>query len=251
MAREITYRATGNIKTPVVGLTTLGPLLTACRQLFDHLWQKQWQPTIALNEAQEQVALAPYPLSYFPHTQTADNFSTIVENYLAESSAAYAAAKVPLQEALDEARRKLSRRRDRLQEDAASRANPELLKQKGELILAQAHEIEAGQSSLTVSWLPDQPPLTIDLDPALSASENAQQYFQRYRKALRSAEEIPAQFDKIELEEQYLEQLEQDLTMADNRDEIDSVGESLRETGYYQPTKRRKSCFKRCHMSSE
>jgi predicted ribosome quality control (RQC) complex YloA/Tae2 family protein len=113
--------------------------------------------------------------------------------------------------------------------------------------LAFAHQIQPGQKELIIS-LPEalsfqegrNAPLKIALDPALSASENAQQYFNRYRKALRAADEIPAQVEKIALEENYLEQLEQDLAMAEDRPEIDAVAEELAAAGFRPLTRREK-----------
>jgi predicted ribosome quality control (RQC) complex YloA/Tae2 family protein len=232
VAREIVYRATGSVETTVSQLAAATPLLEAFRQLFDHLWQDHWQPTLAFNEDDEPAAFAPYPLYHLPRTQTTETFSEAVEKYFADAAAGYAAAKAPLAQAIEEARQKLARRRERLAEDAAIQANPAALKEKGEAILAYAYQIRPGQQELSVDWTFGEPPLKVSLDPALSASDNAQQYFNRYRKALRAAEEIPAQFEKIELEENYLDQLEQDLDMAEDRLEIDAVAGALDEAGY-------------------
>jgi predicted ribosome quality control (RQC) complex YloA/Tae2 family protein len=139
----------------------------------------------------------------------------------------------------------LDRRREKLAEDAAALADPAAYKESGEAILAYSHQIQPGQTTLTVEWVLGEGPLEIGLDPALSASDNARQYFNRYRKALRAVEEIPLQLKKISLEEQYLEQLEQDLAMADDRPEIDVVAESLAETGYYRSKRSRKKRQKR------
>ena len=234
LAREITYRATGQVETQIAQLSALTPLLSALEQLFDHLWGEDWQPALAFDEAGEPLAFAPYPLRHLAHTQTPATFSEAVETYFADAAAGYAAAKAPLAEAMTEARSRLARRRERLAEDAASQANPMALKEKGEAILAYAYQIQPGQKKLAVDWILGESPLTIELDPALSASENAQQYFNRYRKALRAAEEIPAQFGKIALEESYLEQLEQDLAMAEDRPDIDAIAEALAEAGYYK-----------------
>jgi predicted ribosome quality control (RQC) complex YloA/Tae2 family protein len=239
LAREIVYRATGNVDTQVAQLTALTPVLAAFGELFDHLWHDHWQPTLALDEDGHPLAFAPYPLRHLANTQTVEPFSTVVEAYFAEAASGYAAAKAPLQQAIEEARQKLARRRERLSEDAATRANPAAFKEQGELILACTHQIQPGQTELVVDWLPGESPTKIKLEPSLSASENAQQYFNRYRKAQRAAEEIPAQFKKVELEESYLEQLEQDLDMAENRPEIEVIAEALAEAGYYHSKKGR------------
>ncbi len=242
LAREIVYRATGNIEARVGELATLTPVLTACHELFGHLWQNHWQPTLALSEDELPVAFAPYPLHHLPQTRACETLSAAVETYFADAASGYAAAKAPLAQAIRDARQKLARRRERLAEDAAAQANPVALKEKGEVILAFAYQIKPGQTELIVEdfLAGSSTPLKIALDPALSASENAQDYFSRYRKALRAADEIPAQLEKISLEENYLEQLEQDLMMAENRPEIDTVAEELAAAGFRSLTRREK-----------
>jgi predicted ribosome quality control (RQC) complex YloA/Tae2 family protein len=250
LAREIVYRATGSARTTVGDVSLLTPLLTSFGQLFEHLRQEDWQPALALDEEDLPVAFAPYPLRHLPPTRPGDTFSEVVETYFADAASGYAAAKAPLIQAINDARQKLIRRRERLAEDAEVQANPTALKEKGEAILALAHQIEPGQKELHIPFPEAQSfresqsegqnaPLKIALDPALSASENAQEYFGRYRKALRAADEIPAQLGKIRLKENYLEQLEQDLMMAENRPEIDAVAEELAAAGF-RPMKRRK-----------
>jgi predicted ribosome quality control (RQC) complex YloA/Tae2 family protein len=247
LAREIVYRATGSTATKVNQLSTLTALLTAFQQLFEHLWRERWQPTLALDDEGQPLAFAPYPLTHLPHTQPSDTLSAAVETYFADAASGYAAAKAPLTQVISDARQKLARRQERLAEDAAAQANPTALKEKGEAILAFAHQIQPGQKELLMNfpeaesfWEGKNAPLKIPLDPSLSASENAQQYFSRYRKALRAADEIPHQLEKITLEENYLEQLEQDLAMAEDRPEIDAVAEELATAGYRSLTRREK-----------
>ncbi len=236
LAREMVYRATGDIHTTVADIDPNGldSLLTVCRQLFDH---DQWQPTLATAEDGQAIAFAPYPLQHLPHTETTATFSLAVQTYFAEMAGGYAVAKEPLLEVIKETRQKLTRRREQLHKDAEARSNPTMLKQKGEAILAYTYQIKRGQTELVAEWLLNEPPLKISLKPTLSPSENAAEYFHEYRKALRAADEIPAQVEKVALEENYLDQLEQDLHMADNRAEIDAVAEALAEAGYVRSTR--------------
>jgi len=66
----------------------------------------------------------------------------------------------------------------------------------------------------------------------MSPPENAEAYFRRYRKAQRAATKIPAQLAQVEAEQEYLDQLVQDLAMAEDRPEIDAVGSALAQAGY-------------------
>jgi predicted ribosome quality control (RQC) complex YloA/Tae2 family protein len=244
LAREIVYRASGSVDTKVAQVTTLTPILTAFEKLFDHFWNDEWQPTLAFDDDDIPVAFAAFPLQHLTKTRPVETFSEAVETFFADAAANYVAAKTPLIEVIKDARQKLTRRRERLTEDAAAQANPVALKEQGEAILAYAHQTQPGQTELIIDWLPGEPAAgsatIIKLDPSLSASENAQQYFSRYRKAQRAAEEIPAQLKKISFEEHYLEQLEQDLAMAEDRPEIDTIAEALVEAGYYRPKRKRK-----------
>ncbi len=244
-AREIVYRATGSLETTVSGLTAPKPLLAALHQLFERLDKEEWTPTLALDEDDSPTAFAPYPLTHLPHTLEPASFSEAVERYFAEAAGGYSAAKAPLKAALSGARQKLARRREALESDAEAAANPELLKIKGEALLANVYRLKPGQKELIVEWPGVEGVLKIALDPAQSASATAQQYFSRYRKAQRAGEEIPAQLKKISLEEQHLEQLEQDLEMADDRPEIDAVAVELTQAGYYRARASRQKQQKR------
>jgi predicted ribosome quality control (RQC) complex YloA/Tae2 family protein len=232
LAREIVYRATGQTNTTVADLSQLSPLLKTFHDLFEQAKQEQWQPTLALDEEGDPLAFAPYTLTHLPEARPTSTLSEAVEIYFADAASGYSVAKQPLFAAITEARQRLARRRERLTEDAAVQANPELLKEQGEMILACAHQIRPGQAELAIDWLVEGTLMIIKLDPALSPSENAQDYFARYRKSQRAAEEIPAQLETISLEESYLDQLEQDLTMAEDRPEIDAVAGALAEAGY-------------------
>lgn len=105
------------------------------------------------------------------------------------------------------------------------------LRQAGELLLAYQHRIDPGAHQITVPGYDGQP-RTIDLDPKLTPVENAQAYFQRYRKSDRASREIPTRIRELEGDLDYLEQLDTDLAMAENRPEIDAVHEALAEAGW-------------------
>ncbi len=240
VAREVVYRATGNTKTTVEQLNQRTPLLDAFHEVFTHFWANEWQAHLILDEDEQLEGFASFKPEHLSHTQATTTFSEAIEKYFAEVASGYSAAKTPLFEALVDIRSRLKRRHERLVADAAAQANPEELKSKGEALLAFAHTIQPGQTEFVPTWgFGDDPP-TIKLDPALSASDNAQQYFNRYRKALRAADEIPEQLKKVELEQSYIDQLEQDLKMAEDRPEIDTISAVLSEAGYIKTRKGRK-----------
>jgi predicted ribosome quality control (RQC) complex YloA/Tae2 family protein len=100
------------------------------------------------------------------------------------------------------------------------------------MILAYAHAVQRGQRTLQAQVDLDTPPLLIELDPQLSAVENAQAYFRRYEKNKTASADIPALLEAAQLELSYLDQLSTDLALASNRPEIDEVRLALVERGY-------------------
>jgi hypothetical protein len=72
-----------------------------------------------------------------------------------------------------------------LHEEAAKATKVDELRERGDLIYAWLWQIAPGQTELTVDGT------TIPLDPNLSAKENAQAYFERYRKARSANEHLP------------------------------------------------------------
>jgi len=227
-AREITFRALGDMDAMLAAVAHITPVLDACRDLT----LEPPRPCLVRDEEERILAFAPYPLTHMGTWKPLPSMSEALVAYFGEEAGGYQAAKAPLLEAIEAGRKRLARRRAKLSEAQASAGDPEALRQMGEAILAYAHQIGPGQSELVVEWVTDGPPLHVSLDSKLSPSENAAAYFQRYRKAQRGLMEIPAQLAQVEAEGEYLDQLAQDLAMAENRPEIDAVGDALAQAGY-------------------
>ncbi|MEA3459619.1 MAG: NFACT RNA binding domain-containing protein, partial [Chloroflexota bacterium] len=240
LAKEVTYRATGDAEAFASQVTKISPLLDAFQEMLMMAWGRYWQPTL-VREGDRIVAFAPYPPTQYGHWEEVESISGAVEAYFQQAVGrdAYAAAKRGVWKAIVEARKRLERKREALQRSLISREEAEELRCKGELILAYAQRIEPGQRSLEASFKPGEPPLTIELDPSLSPVENAKAYFKRYKKAKSAAREIPIELRKVSLELAYLDQLEADLELAGNWPEIEEVKGSLIEAGYLKREEQR------------
>jgi predicted ribosome quality control (RQC) complex YloA/Tae2 family protein len=190
------------------------------------------QPCITHDEQAEITAFAPYLLTHMGDWEPVESISAAVSAFFSQEPSGYQAAKTALSQAIESGRKRLVRRRAKLAEEGAAVADPEMLRQMGEAILTHAYQIQGGQPELIVEWVAGEPPLRVRLDPKLSPSENAQAYFRRYRKAQRGVAQIPVQVAQVEAEEEYLDQLAHDLTLAENRPEIDAVGAALAQAGY-------------------
>ncbi|HLR80264.1 MAG TPA: NFACT RNA binding domain-containing protein [Bacillota bacterium] len=115
------------------------------------------------------------------------------------------------------------------------------LQKKGELLTAHMHLVSQGDSEVTVVdyYDPEQREMTISLDPTKTPSENAQNFFRRYRKLTNSKRIIEREIVKTKAEIKYFDQLLHQLDTA-NIDDVEEIREELREEGYLKKQRRNK-----------
>jgi len=240
LAREITFRAVGRPRATVAQIERLTPLLDTIAELFAPLEDGAWQPTIVLADDQP-TAYAPYLLAHRGDPRPMPSISQAIEAYTAAVATIdpYASAKRRVREAIARARARLESRRQALESSLEETAGGAQYRQWGEWILAYAHAIAPGQVEL-LAETGEGEPLRIPLDPAKSPADNAQDYFARYRKAQRAAEDVPARLEETHLALRDLEQLETDLALAASRPEIDQVWATLFEAGHLRAKKEKR-----------
>lgn len=103
---------------------------------------------------------------------------------------------------------------------------------QGEVLTAYLHEVEQGMDTISLdNFYDNNEPLTIELDPLKSPSENAQYYFSRYQKMKKRKSHLSKQVNTTHLEIQYLESV---LTQLDvvSLEDIEEVRDELRSQGY-------------------
>lgn len=99
--------------------------------------------------------------------------------------------------------------------------NSEQFQQIGELIMANLWQIAQGDTSVVVQdyFAPDFPERTLTLDSSLTPQENAEQWFQRYRRAQSSASAAEEQSDLLEKPLQALQEAQAELEALEDEAE--------------------------------
>lgn len=133
-------------------------------------------------------------------------------------SARHAVRRARLLEEVREARERIANRVRSLEEQVERAAAAEGLRMAGEAIYASISTIHPRQTILHTY-----DGRVIELDPQLSASKNAQEYFERYRKARSAEENVPLLIETARRELAYVDQLRLMVEQADSYDEIESV----------------------------
>ena len=132
---------------------------------------------------------------------------------------------------------KLNLKEQRLREDLLKAENSESLRLYGELLTANIHQVRPGDKSTSVINYYDGSTVTIPLDPRLSPSKNAQQYFKKYGKAKTAVKEKQLQLRTNESDIKYLDSVMSYLKNASDVSEIEALRRELEETGYLRKRK--------------
>lgn len=244
-ARELSYRATGDAHADISHPNTRAQALFDVLSWFRNLpLQGGWSPSVSLHPTEATPsAFAPYQLTHLGQLEHYDSISAAARRYYEAVVGAdsYAGRRQQVHKLLAQARKKLVGRRISLGEQSVSEEQVNEWRSFGEWILAYAWQVQPGDAELIADT--GEGLLHIPLDPQLSASENAQHYFSRYRKAKRAAARIPPLLAAVDRDLAYLNQLESDLRLADNAPQIEEIRQAILAMGLVatSPGKRRSS----------
>lgn len=113
-------------------------------------------------------------------------------------------------------------------------AEKEYFKLCGDLISANIYRIKKGDLSAVAENFYDEsnPEITIELDVRKTPSQNAQYYYNEYKKRVTAEEKLAVQIAKGEEELQYLDSVFDALIRSDSENDIIQLRLELREQGY-------------------
>ncbi|MCO5176991.1 MAG: NFACT family protein, partial [Thermomicrobiales bacterium] len=229
LAREAAWRAGVEPKDDVQSLDSgaRDQLASAVRAIFAPLATSAWSPWIYRFE-DGRIDFSSIPLESLkarPDVE-AEAASSVVNAAEVAARAArtdaapqrHAARRERLIAEIDQARSRVESRLHSLQEQAERATEIENWRAMGEAIYIHLVEIQPRQTELVTT-----DGLVIPLDPSLSASQNAQEYFERYRKAQSAEQNLPELLEKTQHELDYIEQVRSMAMLADGFDEIEAV----------------------------
>lgn len=225
----------------------------AFQQVFSAFQQDlkrgNFSPSALLDEEGQITAFSALSLSQSP-SLTRKDFSS-----LAELLDFYAVEKIQkekllglqksLSSTVDSFYRKGKKRLKTLKEDLKKGEKAYQYKEKGDLITANIYQLKKGLQEISLPKMEDPAEqITIQLNPALKPSENAQKYYQRYQKLKKSCHHLKKEQRKMENELKYLSQVQMSIEEARNEEELLVIKEELQEEGYLKKNRKRGSAKK-------
>lgn len=132
------------------------------------------------------------------------------------------------------------RKLENLKKDLQATDNLQEDQVKGELLIANLHLLKRGQESAEVlDYYHDNSLVTIDLDPQLSPSDNAQRYFKRYQKKKSARVHLTRELDKANEDCHYLEEVLEQVKEADQAT-LEEIKEELIREDYLKEKRHKK-----------
>ncbi|WP_322924709.1 Rqc2 family fibronectin-binding protein [Paenibacillus campi] len=204
-------------------------------ELMEQVRTGSFAPMSGLN-AKGKIVFSAVPLTLIIGKQTSyTSISECMEAYYGEKAERDTVKQKTsdLLRFLQNERNKNIKKLDKLHQDQLEAGDAEKYRIQGELLFASLHQLSKGDREIELINFYDeeQRPITIQLDPQLSPSDNAQRYFKRYNKYKNSLAVIEEQLLKTDQEIAYIDSLLQQLQSAALQD-IDEIREELAEQGY-------------------
>lgn len=262
VARELVYRSGGDASRLEDPLEAAALLWEPFAGLMDNLRHHRYTPVIV--EAPGGKAF--FSILELTHldgeTKRYDNVSRCLEAYYGDKAERDTVKQrvADLFRLLTNERSKNVKKLEKLEETRQDAEQADRFRILGELLTASLHLITKGDKQVEVVnyYDEEQRPVTIELDPLLTPSENAQRYFKKYTKSKNSLIAVQEQMEQAHEEIRYLDNLLQQLTSASLSD-IEEIREELTEQGYLRDRGGKKGRRKKpnakpvlaCYTSSE
>jgi predicted ribosome quality control (RQC) complex YloA/Tae2 family protein len=228
LAQEIAARAIGP-----TGILAEAGLHAAWENLFHATTLGEFAPVMVRDAGARPLGAYPFPLSHLP---AANQEPVDALNFALDEAFTSLVERARYEAIQGELRGKIEREIKRLerQQLAARRAlqeagRAEEHKQTGELLLANLWRIQHGDAEITVQdyYDPELRDRTIALNPRLTAQENADALFQRYRKARDGQEKEQARIAAAETQLRMLWAAQQELDRLTTVEALQSLRAEL------------------------
>jgi predicted ribosome quality control (RQC) complex YloA/Tae2 family protein len=251
LSREIAYRACEDDKG-VAELTTEDKmaLFTEISSLKTMLVSGLVSPSIVLDETGKPMEFSFLPITQYGEAlrviEKPDVFSLLEGFYSERDRALRTRSKAwelfkSIENLIERTARKLNNQR----EDLKRCADREEIKIKAELITASQYMLEKGKSVYEVFNYYTNEYVKIEVDPALTPSQNAQKLYKEYHKACKAEDMLIKLIEEGEQDLVYLESVRDMLSRATLEREFAEIKEELISQGFVKPKKTVKKQMKK------
>ena len=239
LAQELCYEAgiDGEVPTAALGSDAYRKLFSAFETMVSAIKSGSFAPNIAYTGSQP-VDFAAIPLTMYTsgsdRTVAYDSMSALLENYYAEKNTITRIRQksADLRRIVQTALERNAKKYDLQLRQMKDTEKRETYRIYGELLNTYGYSAQPGDKSLEAINYYTNEPITIPLDPTLTATQNAKKYFDKYNKMKRTYEALSELTKEVKEEIDHLETISAALDIALQEEDLVEIKEELTESGY-------------------
>lgn len=246
IARELTYRLTGETDTDILTLDRPQAAAFLSRELS---MQETPKPYLLLRGDEDK----PADFTYRPIGQYGDymrlcekpSFSALLDAFYTETDRAdrIRQKSQTLRKTVTTLHERTLRKLEIQRQEREATLDRETLRRMGDIVTANLHAITRGQTLLRAVDFYDaeMKEIEIPLKPNLSPQQNAAKFYKDYAKAKHAEKILTEQIAHGEIEVNYLAGVLEELARAENERDLSEIRAELEDGGYLRAADRRKN----------
>lgn len=243
IARELSFRFTGETDTPLGGLDVAALAAFLAREFS---LPEGFVPVLL------QKASEPKEFSYREILQYGDyleetrcaSFSELLDRFYTQTdrSERMRQKSQTLRKTVTTLHERVLRKLEHQRQEREATLDREQLRRMGDIVTANLHAISRGQTLLRAEnfYEADAPIIEIPLKPDLSPQQNAAKFYKEYAKAKTAEKVLAQQLLQGEQEAEYLATVLDELSRAESESDLAEIRQELEAGGYVRPADRRK-----------
>ena len=234
VCREAALFAAGDTDARIEALSVADTAEKLCLFFTEHLHHPQPYYFTQADGTPKQFAFC--PIRQYGSYQTADSFSGLLDMYytVRDRKDAIRQKGQAMRKTVTSACQRLKRKLAIQEKELVATYDRERLRQLGDILTANIHRIQKGQTSVTCEDFYDEDMAAIDipLSPILSPQQNAAKFYKDYSRMKNAEKELTKQISLGTEELFYLESVLDELNRAGSEQELEEIRRELQQTGY-------------------
>jgi len=234
VCREAALSACGDVSARLTGCNTAA----VGKGLFAFFSQMLQNPVPCYTTDREGTPrqFAFCPLNQYGGYRQADSFGNLLDMFynLRDRKDSMRQKSQALRKTVSNLCQRLRRKMAIQEKELEATYDRERLRQLGDIVTANIHKIQKGQTLLQAEdfYDPDMKVIDIPLSPILSPQQNAGKFYKDYTRMKNAEKELTRQLELGEQELQYLESVLEELERAGTDAELEEIRQELSEGGY-------------------
>ena len=184
------------------------------------------------------------PIHEYGQCQKAESFSALLDRFytLRDRKDAMRQKSQALRKTVQNSCQRLKRKLSLQEKELAATLDRERLRQLGDILTANIHRIQKGQTTIRCEDFYDEDMKEIDipLSPILSPQQNAAKFYKDYSRMKNAQKELTRQLEMGTEELSYLESVLEELNRAQTDGELEEIRQELYAGGYVRMDSARK-----------